>query len=72
MSKCDELVFALHSKYSSVRAIRKAKSEFIEVNRMVLLTLSEAEQVASGAATLEQVVIRRSAGEFWRTLRQDR
>ena len=66
MSKCDELVAVLKSKYGSVKPIRKSNVEFIELNGIFLLSLLEAEQVASGAATLEQIVIRRSAGDSWR------
>ena len=66
MSKCDELVAALKHNYGSVKAIRKSNVEFIELNRIVLLSLFEAEQVASGVATLEQIIVRRSAGGLWR------
>ena len=65
-----QVLSALGLQYSDVKAVRKGNSEFIEVNRMVLLSLLEAEQVASQAATLEQMVVRRSMGmgEYWQPL----
>ena len=65
MRKIDEVVAALIPKYALVKTVRRSRSEFIEVNGMVLLSLSEAEQIASGEATLEQIVVRRSAAESW-------
>lgn len=60
-----ELLTVLRGQYRLVELISKSRTEYIQINGIVLLSLREAEKLASGEATLEKIVFDRSQSPHW-------
>ena len=60
-----ELLKVLRTRYRLVELVSRSRTEYIQINRIVLLSLSDAEKLASGQTTLERIVFDRSQSMQW-------
>ena len=60
-----ELLKVLRTQYRLVELVSRSRTEYIQIDRIVLLSLGEAEKLASGQATLEKIVFDRSQSMHW-------
>ena len=51
----------LRRDYSSVNLVRRRKAKYIEINRIILLSIREAETLVTEEHSLERIIANRSS-----------